>query len=172
MTTNEIIKRAQQLADLENSSFISWRENVNLLNEAYKDAYQKAINANIKYWLKDWILKDGVNKGQNVTCYKLPKDFYTLYSINEVGTGRNLFRKSINECADGFKYDIENGELLIYGAMRKDIVVKYYKVPDTLYYKGDEVATNLTKKIIRKSIFTTLKATHTQILRLLLLLTR
>ena len=91
MKTNEIVKRAQQIADLENSSFISWAENVNLLNEAYRDIFQKAINANVKYWLKDWVLKDGESIGENATRYKLPSDFYTLYSINEKGTNRNLF---------------------------------------------------------------------------------
>lgn len=141
MKTSEIIKRAQQIADLENSSFISWAENVNLLNEAYRDIFQKAINANIKYWLKDWVLTNGQSEGNNATSYELPKDFYTLYSINEMGTNRNLFRKSMNECADGFKYDIENGKLYIYGAMRKDIIVKYYVNPQKLYYKGDEIET-------------------------------
>lgn len=141
MKTNEIVKRAQQIADLENSSFISWAENVNLLNEAYRDIFQKAINANVKYWLKDWVLKDGESIGENATRYKLPSDFYTLYSINEKGTNRNLFKKSTNETTDGFKYDIENGYLIVYGAMRKDVIAKYYKVPKKLYYKGEEIET-------------------------------
>ena len=144
MKTNEIVKRAQQIADLENSSFISWAENVNLLNEAYRDIFQKAINANVKYWLKDWVLKDGESIGENATRYKLPSDFYTLYSINEKGTNRNLFKKSTNETTDGFKYDIENGFLVVYGAMRKDVVAKYYKAPKKLYYKGEEIETGVT----------------------------
>ncbi len=146
MKTNEIVKRAQQIADLENSSFISWAENVNLLNEAFRDIYQKAINANVKYWLKDWILKDGEKMGENATRYKLPSDFYTLYSINETVTNRNLFRKSMNECADGFKYDIENGYLIVYGATRKDVLVKYYKAPAKLYYKGEGIETGADLK--------------------------
>ena len=141
MKTNEIVKRAQQIADLENSSFISWAENVNLLNEAYRDIFQKAINANVKYWLKDWVLKNGESIGENSTRYKLPSDFYTLYSINEKGTNRNLFKKSTNETTDGFKYDIENGYLIVYGAMRKDVIAKYYKAPKKLYYKGEEIET-------------------------------
>lgn len=144
MKTNEIVKRAQQIADLENSSFISWAENVNLLNEAYRDIFQKAINANVKYWMKDWVLKDGESIGENATRYKLPSDFYTLYSINEKGTNRNLFKKSTNETTDGFKYDIENGFLIVYGAMRKDVVAKYYKAPKKLYYKGEEIETGAT----------------------------
>lgn len=151
MKTNEIVKRAQQIADLENSSFISWAENVNLLNEAYRDIYQKAINANVKYWLKDWVLKDGENIGENATRYKLPSDFYTLYSINEKGTNRNLFKKSTNETTDGFKYDIENGYLIVFGAMRKDIIAKYYKVPKKLYYKGEEIETGAT---VTSGVFT------------------
>ena len=151
MKTNEIVKRAQQIADLENSSFISWAENVNLLNEAYRDIFQKAINANVKHWLKDWVLKDGESIGENATRYKLPSDFYTLYSINEKGTNRNLFKKSTNETTDGFKYDIENGYLIVYGAMRKDVIAKYYKAPKKLYYKGEEIETEAT---VESGVFT------------------
>ena len=32
-TTKDIVNRAKQLADLNNSDFISWNENINLLNE-------------------------------------------------------------------------------------------------------------------------------------------
>lgn len=143
MKTNDIVKRAQQIADLENSSFISWRENVNLLNEAYRDIYQKAINANVKHWLVDWNLTDGERVEGNAVRYKLPDDFYTLYSINEKHTNRNLFKKSTNETSSGFKYDIENGYLIVYGA-NKEIVAKYYKVPQKLYYKGEEIETGYT----------------------------
>ena len=41
---SDIVKAAKQIADLENSDFISWNENVRLLNEAWTAVHQKLIN--------------------------------------------------------------------------------------------------------------------------------
>ena len=43
-TSSDIIKRATQIADLENSDFISFNEKIALLNESYVALYQKLIN--------------------------------------------------------------------------------------------------------------------------------
>ena len=40
---SDVIKKAKQLADLENSDFISWNESITLLNDAYQNIYQKAL---------------------------------------------------------------------------------------------------------------------------------
>ena len=34
---SDVIKKAKQLADLENSDFISWNESITLLNDAYQN---------------------------------------------------------------------------------------------------------------------------------------
>ena len=41
---SDIVKAAKQVADLENSDFISWNENIRLLNEAWTAVHQKLIN--------------------------------------------------------------------------------------------------------------------------------
>ena len=41
---SDIVKAAKQIADLENSDFISWNENIRLLNEAWTAVHQKLIN--------------------------------------------------------------------------------------------------------------------------------
>ena len=40
----DIVKAAKQIADLENSDFISWNEKMLLLNEAWTAVHQKLIN--------------------------------------------------------------------------------------------------------------------------------
>ena len=49
---SDIIKKATQLADLENSNFISWNENISLLNDAYTKVYSDIINQNDLYYIK------------------------------------------------------------------------------------------------------------------------
>ena len=52
-TTKDIVNRATQLADLENSDFISWNENINLLNESWQKIYQQLIDNGDKTFIKE-----------------------------------------------------------------------------------------------------------------------
>jgi hypothetical protein len=44
-STRDIITRARELADLENSNFITWAENMKLLDECYKKLPQWVLDA-------------------------------------------------------------------------------------------------------------------------------
>jgi hypothetical protein len=67
---SDIVKRAEQLADIENSDFISFSEKIALLNEAYQVLYQKGINKDVNAFVKYINTKDRV--------IQLPRDFYQL----------------------------------------------------------------------------------------------
>ena len=41
LNASDIVKSARQISDLENSDFISWNENIRLLNEAWTAVHQK-----------------------------------------------------------------------------------------------------------------------------------
>ena len=70
---SDIVKRAEQLADLENSDFISFSEKIALLNEAYQVLYQKGINKDVNAFVKYINTRDRV--------IQLPRDFYQLKAI-------------------------------------------------------------------------------------------
>ena len=78
--SSDIIKRAEQLADLENSQFISFSEKIALLNEAYTSIYQKSINHDVNSFVKY------INTRNNVI--QLPPDFYQLKAIT-MSSGNN-----------------------------------------------------------------------------------
>jgi hypothetical protein len=71
-TSEDIIQRALQLADLENSAFISDEEKIRLLNECYTILYQKVIDSGDKTWIKSVTVKDGDT---------LPEDLYQITAI-------------------------------------------------------------------------------------------
>lgn len=71
-TSEDIIQRALQLADLENSDFISDEEKIRLLNECYTILYQKVIDSGDKTWIKSVNVKDGDT---------LPEDLYQITAI-------------------------------------------------------------------------------------------
>ena len=135
--TSDILERASQLADLENSDFIGWNEKVNLLNESYRKLYQIAINNNDKYYLKKIKISEllrGVEQSRaNETHYFLPSDFYQLCAIQTTENQTPLLRKSPSEPVGSRRYEIINEEVVIYGnADSESLDLCYYPIPLTL----------------------------------------
>src|SRR5574344_2991241 len=134
---SDIITKAEQFSDLENSSFLSWNEKLGRVNDAYSTLYQTVINHNDKYFYKSFTLsnvKSSVD-GQPAS-YTLPSDFYQLAAIKTDCT--EILRKSDSESEKCLRYDIVNGELMIYGSA-SNIKVSYWPIPQTLTFKNEDV---------------------------------
>ena len=69
----DLIEQAQMLADLQNSDFISWKENIMFLDNAWTELYQQIINHGDKSFLKTL-------EFEGDRC-ELPCDFYQLHYI-------------------------------------------------------------------------------------------
>ncbi|MCQ2082528.1 MAG: hypothetical protein MJZ11_12810 [Lachnospiraceae bacterium] len=133
--SSDILKRASQLADLENSSFISWNEQINLLNEAYRKLYQIVINNSDKYYLKT--LKVGelvkVDEKMNQCFYYLPSDFYQLSAVTVGADKSRLMRKSPSESVASKRYEIINNQICFYGGSdANETEIEYFPIPQTL----------------------------------------
>lgn len=139
LNTKDIIKRATQLADLENSDFISWNENLQIMNEGYQKIYQKLINHGDKTYMKTCLLVSPISVGSNEIHYNLPNDFFQLYSLTDVNGNRCIVKKSINDPISSLRYDIVNNELVIYGNNNITMRMSYYPIPQTLTIKADGV---------------------------------
>ena len=137
LNARDLVKRAQQLADLENSSFISWNENVQLLNEAFQKVYQKMINHDDKTYLKTSTLINA--GGGNKAIYDLPDDFYQLYALNDANSNRCIVRNSINDPINTVGYSIENNQIVINGYHGQAIEMRYYPIPPTITLKAENV---------------------------------
>lgn len=137
LNAKDLVKRAQQLADLEHSEFISWNENVQLLNEAFQKVYQKVINHDDKTYLKKKHLIAVANNDKEI-IYDLPEDFYQLYSLNDYATNRCIARNTVNDPVNTSGYTIENNQLIIRGVQR-DLEMKYFPVCPTITLKADNV---------------------------------
>ena len=139
-TSKDIIERACQLADLQNSDFISDSEKSALLNEAWNTLYQKIVNANDRTFIKSVYVSDG---------FVLPKDFYQLASLY-VESDRQQINKINASQLHG--YSITNNVLLIsheYDDVA--VIMEYYPTPKTLFYNsGNKVSRSFqeTPKII------------------------
>lgn len=141
--TSEIIRRARQLADLEGTDFVSWSENIQLINEAYTSLYQKLINMGDKSFLKSLHISTGSTK--------LPSDFWQLKGVYQYNNGnlQTIERRAENGSLNSLFYDIVNSELIIYGSCA-DVLVEYFPKPQFLTYpnKTLEVELDTAKQYI------------------------
>ena len=123
---SDIIKKAKQLADLENSDFISWNESITLLNDAYQNIYQKSINKGNNDFVR--VIQTSEK------CINLPRDFYQLKALTLKQDRFNtpIMRRPQNGSFDDLSYDIYNNTLLINGYSSGTIILEYYPTPLTL----------------------------------------
>ena len=133
--------RAKTLANMSDTSFISYEEEKQYLDTAWQNVYQKAINKGCKYWLKEVFIA-----GQPGVYY-LPEDFYQLCSIRDPFTGLNVERKAESESNASLSYELINNCLTIYGrSCRSNLVVSYWPKPKSLTFPAkDIVVSGLTK---------------------------
>jgi len=137
MTTynaKDLIEQAQMLADLQNSDFISWKENMMFLDNAWADLYQQIINHGDKSFLKTFSF-------EGERC-ELPRDFYQLHyvyyndGLNEVP----IVRKAKTSLTGGPFYDLVEDEIVIYNRINglRKVSVYYYPVRDSITYASDD----------------------------------
>jgi hypothetical protein len=146
---SDIIKRAEQLADLENSDFISFAEKIALLNEAYQTIYQKSINKDVNAFVKYINTRDKV--------IQLPRDFYQLKAVtlgrdNDV---RPIMRRPANMSFSNLSYDMINNTLQINGnIIGGNVCIEYYPTPTTLTFPNKTKRMSLDHVLdIHKSIY-------------------
>lgn len=120
----DIIKRAEQLSDLENSDFISDYEKLALLNENWTMLYQKLVDANDKTFIRTIPVRNGMDLPEN------------LYQISAIYTKQN--KQYINKinASQLCGYEVKNNRLYLskdYNGI--DVEMEYYPVPETLYLR-------------------------------------
>lgn len=126
-TISDIIKSAKQIADLENSSFISWNENIRLLNEAWTAVHQKLINKG------DMTFVDEMNITKE---QPLPKNFYQVLSVLD-NYHTPVPRYSIGMNDSQIWYKLINNKLILNGLQSARLT--YFTKPQFLTYPADTI---------------------------------
>lgn len=124
-TSKDIVNRAEQLADLQNSDFISDSEKSALLNEAWNALYQKIINANDRTFIKSASVSDG---------YRLPSDFYQLSSLYITKDHQQINRMNAAQMRG---YSITNNTLYLSREYNDiEVTLEYFPNPKTIFYNS------------------------------------
>lgn len=119
--TTDIIKRAEQLSDLENSDFISDYEKVALLNESWQIIYQKIVNANDKTWAKRIRAYDGM---------PLPCDMYQMSALYLERSREQILKRNSSQ---KYGYEIIGNFLYLSDNYKgKELIMEYFPIPKSL----------------------------------------
>lgn len=134
---SDVIKKAKQLADLENSDFISWNESLTLLNDAYQNIYQKSINKGNNDFVKVITTSE--------KAISLPEDFYQLkaLTLKQDRFTTPIMRRPQNGSFNDLSYDVYNNTIQINGYSSGNIILEYYPTPTTLTLPGEDVVIDL-----------------------------
>jgi len=138
---SDIIKKARIAADLVNSDFIDWYEEVSLLNDTYQSLYQNLIEINDPSFVKIIETTDKV--------IQLPEDFHQLRCVTLLRNGFStpILRRSFSESYNSMSYEILGSELHIntpYVQSPPDGVyhIEYFSSPVTLLFRPEKEKTN------------------------------
>lgn len=126
-TAKDIIMAARQIADIENSDFISWNENIRLINEAWTSVHQKLINKGDMTFVNEM----NIAKEQY-----LPEDFYQVMSVLD-NYNTPVARYSIGMNDSQIWYKIVNNKLVINGLHSAKLT--YYTKPQFLTYSAETI---------------------------------
>ena len=127
LNASDIIKSARQVADLENSDFISWNENIRLLNEAWTAVHQKLINKG------DMTFVDEMNITKE---QELPSDFYQVLSVLD-NYNTPVSRYSIGMNDSQIWYKLINNKLILNGLNSAKLT--YFTKPQFLTYPAETI---------------------------------
>mgnify|MGYP006976581502 FL=1 len=129
---SDIIQSAKQIADLENSDFISWNENIRLVNEAWTSVHQKLINKGDMTFVNE----------MNITKEQyLPEDFYQVLSILD-NYNTPVPRYSIGMNDSQIWYKIINNKIILNGLHSAKLT--YFTKPQFLTYSAETIVDALT----------------------------
>jgi hypothetical protein len=124
----DIILRSKQIADLENSDYISPEEFEFMLNEVMDKVYADLINIGDKYYVK------------TTTSTILPTDFMCLAAVfmNEtpVPSKPNSACPGTNY---GWFYDLQKDHIEFGTDMHGPVLIEYYPTPEHIYWPTHDV---------------------------------
>lgn len=104
---SDIIKKARIAADLVNSDFIDWYEEVSLINDSYQMLYQNLTDINDPAFVKIIETTDKI--------IELPDDFQQLRCVTLLRNGFStpILRRSFSESYNSMSYEIIENEIHI-----------------------------------------------------------
>jgi hypothetical protein len=137
-TANQIIERALNLADIANTDFLTHREQLQYLNDAWQTVYQWLINKGDKQFVKEVYLENAA-ASSDWTEYLIPADLYQIKSLKNRITGDLILRQSESESINSGKYEIVNDRIRLYGNTNCPLLLTYWTTPTFITFPDKKI---------------------------------
>jgi hypothetical protein len=141
-TASQLINQSRKIAELQNTKNISFDEEIQAINEAYRDVYNRYTESNGDYFVSETIISmDGTNQVANSNGWwyylPLPADFYKLraVSFNSGGMWYNVESFAISDMnvpSSLPQYRLRNNFLWIICTNQYQIKIDYYIPPESI----------------------------------------
>ena len=151
-TARGLIDYARSVADLQNTKFITYQDENNLLNEAYRDIYSRYTESDGDYYCIETVIDilpsmaDPNNIGRG-NLVPLPTDFLKIRTLSYNFGGQwcpvqkfSMSNRDNNTSAPCYR--LKNGNLWIIGgtSMYTQIKLNYYPIPDLITFPDSPVS--------------------------------
>lgn len=151
-TAHQIIERALNLADIANTDFLTHKEQIQYLNDAWQTVYQWLINKGDKQFVKEVYLENAA-ASNGWTEYLIPSDLYQIKSLKNRITGDLILRQSESESINSGKYEIVNDRIRIYGNTNCPLLLTYWTTPTFITFPDKTIDVDINTNAIISSCF-------------------
>lgn len=145
-TAAQLVSRAKDLADIQNTDFLTHEENTRYLNDAWDTVYLWLINKGDSQFVKEVELM-----GQSVgeyTEFEIPHDLYIIKSIKNKYSGNLINRAAESEGINSGTYEVVNDRIRLYGVCTSPLMMTYWLNPLYITFPDKEVEVDLSASII------------------------
>jgi hypothetical protein len=149
-TASELIRRARSLADLQNTQFISHSDEIDLINEAYRDIYSRYTESDGDYWANELIIDiDSTMQDPNNQfgyLIPLPADFLKIRTLSYNNGGlwvpcQKFSMSNRDNNPSQPMYRLKNGNLWVIGnpSSYTQLKLNYYPIESKLSAPQDPI---------------------------------
>jgi len=165
-TASGLIAQARSIADLQNSKFVTLDDEVNLLNESYRDVYNRYTESSGDYWTSEQVITldasmiapDSFGRDYYIP---VPVDFYKLRSVSYQYSGQwvpmQSFAMSNRDNLYGApQYRMRNNTIWIRNASPyPQVKIQYYTPPAVASLPADDINFLTTLSDYQRSLIAT-----------------
>lgn len=145
-TAKMIMDRAMNLADISNTDFLTYEEQIQYLQDSWTTVLQWLIAKGDTQFVNEVMLQpSGIGA---VTEYEIPFDLYRIKSIKNAITGSPIMRASVSDGINSNTYEVVNNTIRLYGVANTPILLTYYLKPLFLTFPDKDIEVELSQDII------------------------
>ena len=145
---SQIIERAERLADISNTDFLTYKEKGQYLQDAWTSVYQQLINKGDKQFVKEVELMNSGSPVGEWTEYELPDDLFQICSVKNKISGSIVPRYSESESINSGTYEVVNNKLRLYGALNAPLLLTYWIIPTYISFPDKDVGVDVNGNIL------------------------